>query len=209
MLMSCLCKPTLQQQTNQMGSSSLCFLVVCCSRVLFTASSVGITAPFARFSWISLTRKMGWVTVDSCSVHRKLWLGRPDPQALLSLVPHTHSPSGVLVPPAVDWSALIGGFVRWLSGLAPPPPGAGVRSQQPVVPCAPSPPPLHTRAHAQGKTCARPLFLCHKTRPAARRSESIVNIWCLLYSNGALTLFRCYVAGQMSLLLKRVASSKP
>ncbi|CAG10758.1 unnamed protein product, partial [Tetraodon nigroviridis] len=57
--------------------------------------------------------------------------------------------SRVWVPPAVDWSTLIGGFVRWLSGLAPPPPGAGVRSQQPVVPCAPSPPPLHTRAHAQ------------------------------------------------------------
>lgn len=77
---------------------------------------------------------------------RKPRLGRPDP--------HTHSPRRVSVPPAVDWSTVIGGFVRWLSGLAPPPPGAGVRSQQPVVPCAPSASSLHSRAHAQGKTCA-------------------------------------------------------
>uniref|UniRef100_A0AAV2MLM5 SOCS box domain-containing protein n=1 Tax=Knipowitschia caucasica TaxID=637954 RepID=A0AAV2MLM5_KNICA len=40
--------------------------------------------------------------------------------------------------------ALIGGFVRWVSGLAPPPPGAGVRSQQPPSPS------LLSRAHAQG-----------------------------------------------------------
>lgn len=50
----------------------------------------------------------------------------------------------------VDWSALIGGFARWVSGLAPPPPGAGVRSQQ-----APSPS-LLTRAHAQAGGVARP-----------------------------------------------------
>lgn len=143
-----------------MGSSSFCFLVVCCPHVLLTASSVRIIASFAWLSWISLTRKTGWVMVESYCVHRKPWLGRPDTQALLSLVPHTHSPSGVLVPPAVDWSALIGGFVRWLTGLAPPPPGAGVRSQQPAVPCAPSPPPLHTRAHAQGKIVPDPFFFC-------------------------------------------------
>ncbi|KAF3856753.1 hypothetical protein F7725_017476 [Dissostichus mawsoni] len=34
---------------------------------------------------------------------------------------------------------MIGGFARWFFGLAPPPPGAGVRSQQPVVPCPPPP----------------------------------------------------------------------
>lgn len=58
--------------------------------------------------------------------------------------------------PAVDWSTLIGGFARWFFGLAPPPPGAGVRSQQPVVPCAPPSPSLHTRAHAQGGGAVRP-----------------------------------------------------
>lgn len=61
----------------------------------------------------------------------------------------------VFVLPAVDWSTLIEGFARWFFGLAPPPPGAGVRSQQPVVPCAPPSPSLHTRAHAQGKTKTR------------------------------------------------------
>lgn len=69
-----------------------------------------------------------------------------------------HPPCGLIPPvwvsvqPAVDWSALIEGFARWFSGLAPPPPGAGVRSQQPVVPCAPPSPSLHNRAHAQGES---------------------------------------------------------
>lgn len=57
----------------------------------------------------------------------------------------------VSILPAVDWSTLIGGLARWFFGLAPPPPAAGVRSQQPVVPCTPPSPSLHTRAHAQGK----------------------------------------------------------
>ncbi|CAL8403151.1 unnamed protein product [Arctogadus glacialis] len=35
-------------------------------------------------------------------------------------------------------------------GLAPPPPGASVRSQQAVVPCSPPSPPPRTRANAQG-----------------------------------------------------------
>ncbi|CAK6960861.1 inositol hexakisphosphate kinase 1%2C partial [Scomber scombrus] len=60
------------------------------------------------------------------------------------------------VLPAVDWSTLIGGFARWFFGLAPPPPGAGVRSQQPVVPCAPPSPSLHTRANAPGGGVVRP-----------------------------------------------------
>lgn len=68
------------------------------------------------------------------------------------LGPPTPCPDRVTVLPAVDWSTLIGGFARWFFGLAPPPPGAGVRSQQPVVPCAPPSPSLHNRAHAQGET---------------------------------------------------------
>lgn len=62
-------------------------------------------------------------------------------------------PQHVPVLSVVDWT-LVGRFVRWLFGLAPPPPGAGVRSQQPVVPCAPPSPSLHTRAHVQGKSQA-------------------------------------------------------
>ncbi|XP_051803999.1 inositol hexakisphosphate kinase 1 isoform X1 [Acanthochromis polyacanthus] len=79
---------------------------------------------------------------------------------LLQLSPHlcppTPCPNWVSVLPAVDWSTLIGGFARWFFGLAPPPPGAGVRSQQPVVPCAPPSPSLHTRAHDQGGGAVRP-----------------------------------------------------
>ncbi|XP_013874640.1 E3 ubiquitin-protein ligase TRIM39-like [Austrofundulus limnaeus] len=67
------------------------------------------------------------------------------------LCPPTPCHHRISVVPAVDWTALIGGFVRGVFGLAPPPPGAGVRSQQPVVPCAPPSPSLHTRAHAQGE----------------------------------------------------------
>lgn len=88
------------------------------------------------------------------SLCRKRWPCLTDTLLLLpsaQLCPPTPCPVGVSVLPAVDWSTLIGGFARWFFGLAPPPPGAGVRSQQPVVPCAPPSPSLHTRAHAQGK----------------------------------------------------------
>lgn len=105
---------------------------------------------------------------------RKWWpcltdtlLSLPSPH----LCPPAPCPDWISVVPAVDWSTLIGGFARWFFGLAPPPPGAGVRSQQPVVPCAPPSPSLHTRAHAQGTikgwvfsihTCSSVSSLCIK-----------------------------------------------
>lgn len=76
-------------------------------------------------------------------------------QPSAELCPPAPYPDRAFLLPAVDWSTLIGGFARWFFGLAPPPPGAGVRSQQPVVPCAPPSPSLHTRPHAQGKTRTR------------------------------------------------------
>ncbi|XP_014827938.1 PREDICTED: uncharacterized protein LOC106906968 [Poecilia mexicana] len=50
---------------------------------------------------------------------------------------------------------LIRRFIKWLFGLAPPPPGAGVRSQQPVVPCADP-----SRAHVQGIAVRPPGAMC-------------------------------------------------
>uniref|UniRef100_A0A3P8RMU2 Kinase n=1 Tax=Amphiprion percula TaxID=161767 RepID=A0A3P8RMU2_AMPPE len=91
--------------------------------------------------------KMKW-----CPCLTDTLLLQPSPH----LCPPTPCPNWVSVLPAVDWSTLIGGFARWFFGLAPPPPGAGVRSQQPVVPCAPPSPSLHTRAHDQGGGAVRP-----------------------------------------------------
>ncbi|KAG7226673.1 hypothetical protein INR49_001843 [Caranx melampygus] len=64
-----------------------------------------------------------------------------------------HAPKSAPTPPSVLTGSLC--CRRWYFGLAPPPPGAGVRSQQPVVPCAPPSPSLHTRAHAQGGGAVR------------------------------------------------------
>lgn len=99
-----------------------------------------------------------WLNCAISCLCRKRWPCVTDTLLLLPSTRHrppTPCPVWVSVQPAVDWSALIEGFARWFFGLAPPPPGAGVRSQQPVVPCAPPSPSLHTRAHAQGKTRTR------------------------------------------------------
>ncbi|KAK5600022.1 hypothetical protein CRENBAI_011002 [Crenichthys baileyi] len=91
-------------------------------------------------------------------LENKLWPQLTDTLRLLPLPRFrcpTPRPHYIPVRSTVDWT-LIGRFVRWLFGLAPPPPGAGVRSQQPVVPCAPPSPSLHPRAHVQGGGAVRP-----------------------------------------------------
>ncbi|KAF7647087.1 hypothetical protein LDENG_00177640 [Lucifuga dentata] len=98
---------------------------------------------------LSLTNEDLRLDLDSSSV-------RPDLRNC-SLAPPLPR---ITVLPAVDWSTLIARFVRWIFGLAPPPPGAGVRSQQPVVPCAPPSPSLHSRAHAQGGAVRPPGAMC-------------------------------------------------
>lgn len=148
---------------------SLTYVPSALGSILASFSSVLVLQSIALPQKNQLTLHNNWTKHDVISsLYRKRWPCLTDTLLLLpptQLCPPDPCPDWVSVLPAVDWSTLIGGFARWFFGLAPPPPGAGVRSQQPVVPCAPPSPSLHTRAHAQGKTRTRNTLVCYSEEP--------------------------------------------